>query len=98
MPKPTQRRKKEYLIDKIILVVAVLEPLCTLPQIIEIYDSKDASGVSILTWVGLNILTTVWIWYAIIRKQKVVLIYQTLFFIFDTILIIGAIIYGGQWL
>lgn len=98
MPKPNPKHKKEYLIDKIILFVAIFEPLCTLPQVIEIYSNKDASNVSILTWIGFNVLTTIWIWYAITRKQKIVLIYQSLFFIFDSILIIGAIIYGGQWL
>jgi uncharacterized protein with PQ loop repeat len=98
MPKLKTKQKRQYVVDKIILAVAILEPICTLPQAIGIYRDKDASGISILTWVGFNILTIIWIWYAITHKEKIVLIYQSLFFIFDTLLIVGAIMYGGQWL
>lgn len=98
MPKLKPKQKQKSFVDKLIIFVAVLEPLCTLPQAIEIFRSRDASGISILTWVGFNVLTTIWIWYAIVHKEKIVLIYQSLFFIFDSLLIVGAIIYGGTWI
>jgi len=98
MPKLKKAKKNQFFIDKLILVVAVVEPLCTLPQAIGIFRSQNASGISISTWVGFNLLTIIWIWYSIVHKEKVVLIYQSLFFIFDSLLIIGAIIYGGTWL
>jgi uncharacterized protein with PQ loop repeat len=85
-------------IDRIILAVAVVEPIFTIPQVYVIFKDRDASGISITTWIGFNILTIIWIWYAIEHKDKIVLIYQGLFFLFNTLVIIGAIIYGGQWM
>ena len=96
MPKLKRSKKNPSFIDKLIVVVAVIEPLCTLPQAISIFRNKDASGISILTWIGFNVLAMIWIWYAIYNKDKAVLIYQTLFFIFDSIVIVGAFMYGGQ--
>jgi len=98
MPRQKQKPKKELFIDKIILIVAIVEPLFTLPQVILIFRNKDASDVSIITWLGFNLMTLIWIWYAIIHKEKIVLIYQLLFFIINCFVIIGALIYGGQWL
>jgi len=98
MPKLKPKQKRQSFVDKLIIIVAVVEPLCTLPQAIGIFKNRNASGISILTWVGFNLLTIIWIWYAIVHKEKIVLIYQSLFFIFDSLLIIGAIIYGGTWI
>jgi len=98
MLKLKQKPKKELFIDKIILIAAIVEPLFTLPQVILIFRNKDASDVSIITWLGFNLMTLIWIWYAIVHREKVVLIYQLLFFIINCLVIIGALIYGGQWL
>ena len=93
-----QKRKNQFFIDKIILGVAIIEPLFTLPQVIIIFRHKNATDVSIFTWFGFNMMTLMWIWYAIVHKEKVVLIYQLLFFLINCFVIIGAIMYGGQWL
>jgi len=95
--KKFEKRQREV-VDKLILAVAIIEPFFTLPQAYAIFKTQNASGVSILTWMGFNIMTAIWVWYAVNRKDKVVLIYQGLFLIFNTIVIIGALMYGGQWL
>ena len=79
------------------LVVAVVEPLLTLPQALIIFKNHDASDISLLTWIGFNCFAIIWIIYAIKHKEKIVLIYQSMFFILDTMVIIGALIYGGKW-
>jgi len=98
MPKLKPKQKRQSFLDKIIVIAAIAEPLCMLPQIIGIFRYKNASGISIFTWIGFDLLTMIWIWYAIVNKQKMVLLYQSLFCIFDTLLIVGAIVYGGTWI
>ena len=98
MLKQISKRKKREIIDKTILTVAIVEPFFTLPQALIIFETKNASDISILTWVGFNIMTLIWIWYAINKKDKIVLIYQGLFFLFNSVVIIGALLYGGKWL
>ncbi len=84
-------------INRIIIVAAVLEPMFVLPQVIQIFRDKSAEGVSIITWLGLSVLTGMWVWYAYVNKEKMVLLYQGLFFTFNTMVIVGALIYGGKW-
>lgn len=80
------------------MVVAVIEPLITLPQAYTIFSNRDASDISLTTWIGYDIMTMVWIWYSYVNKEKIVLVYQSLFFVTNTLVIIGAIAYGGRWL
>ena len=84
-------------IDKLVYIAAVLEPLVTLPQVIVIFRDKSAEGVSIASWLGFQILTAVWIWYGYVHKDKAILIYQGLFFIFQGMVIAGGIMYGAKW-
>lgn len=90
----TQNKK---FIDRIIVFAAVLEPMFVLPQAIQIFRERSADGVSILTWLGLSVLTGIWVWYAYVHKEKMVLLYQSLFFTFNMLVIIGAVVYGGKW-
>lgn len=98
MPKSKTNKKQQLFIDKLIIAVAIVEPICTLPQSIAVFRNHDAGGISILTWIGFDILTLIWLWYAIVKKEKVVFLYQILYLVFDTLVIIGAVLYGGQWI
>jgi len=88
---------KPKIVDRLIYMVAIIEPLFSLPQAYEIYHSKAAANVSILSWFGFEVMTLIWIWYAIVHKEKMIFIYQTLFFIIDGSVLIGAIYYGGKF-
>lgn len=91
------RSKKPLLIDRATFVVAVLEPLVTLPQAATLYVHKTAAGVSLSTWVGYEVLTVVWLWYAVVHRDKLILLYQGLFFIIQTAVIAGGLMYGAKW-
>jgi uncharacterized protein with PQ loop repeat len=88
---------KYKLVDRATYVVAILEPLITVPQAIAIFTGKSATGVSLTTWVGYEALTVVWVWYALAHKDKLILLYQGLYIIIQTIIIVGCIMYGAKW-
>jgi len=92
-----QEKESKKLIDRIIIVAAVLEPMFVLPQAVQIFRSHSAGSVSILTWLGLSLLTGMWVWYAYEHKERMVLLYQGLFLVFNSMVIIGAVLYGGKW-
>lgn len=85
------------ILDKAILAAAIIEPLMTIPQAWDIFRDHTAIGVSLSTWIGYEALTVIWLWYGFVHKDKMVLIYQGLFMIIQTIVIIGAIMYGARW-
>jgi uncharacterized protein with PQ loop repeat len=84
------------LIDRLIYVAAIVEPLFSLPQAYQIYSQGAAANVSILTWAGFEIMALIWIWYGIVHREKMILIYQGLFFVIDGSVLIGAIYYGAS--
>jgi uncharacterized protein with PQ loop repeat len=85
------------LVDRATLIVAILEPLITIPQVITIFANKTAAGVSLTTWIGYELLTLVWLWYAIVHKDRLIFLYQGLFFVIQTGVIIGGLMYGAKW-
>jgi uncharacterized protein with PQ loop repeat len=95
-PKPKKNSNNHY-IDRLVYFAAILEPLVTIPQVYIIFHDKSAEGVSLLSWLGFQILTAIWIWYGYVHKDKAILIYQGLFFIFQGMVIIGGIMYGAKW-
>jgi uncharacterized protein with PQ loop repeat len=90
-------KKQKTLMNKVIYLAAFIEPLFLLPQIVQIYRMHDAASISLLTWVGFNVLTAVWVWWAVLNKERVVLVYQGLYLFFNTIVIGEAIMYGAHW-
>src|SRR5581483_6482127 len=73
----TRRRKEPYpskrflmrMLDIMVYVVGVVGPLATLPQLIEIYSTHNASGVSLTTW-GLYAITDIpWVIYAFVHRE-----------------------------
>jgi uncharacterized protein with PQ loop repeat len=88
---------RHRLVDRLTLVAAVIEPLFLYPQAMEILIHRNATAVYVPTWLGINLLTGIWIWYAMVHKQHLVLLYQVLYLIANTLIIIGALTYGGRW-
>lgn len=86
------------LIDRLVYLAAIVEPMFSLPQAYQIFHDKTAAGVSILSWLGFECMTVIWLWYAIAHKEKMILVYQGLFFIIDGSVLLGAIFYGGKFL
>lgn len=91
-----KRTVRPRIVDRLIYLAAVAEPLFSLPQAYEVYHNRSAGSVSILSWLGFELMTLIWIWYGIVHREKTILIYQTLFFLIDGSVMVGAIYYGGK--
>lgn len=97
MPKRPHKPRSSHVIDRLILLVAFVQPLSTIPQIITIYAHQDAHSISFITW-GLFILFDImWLWYGIAEKQLPVLVSAIMFTLMEGAVMLGAILYGGTW-
>ena len=65
----------------------------TSPQIIQVYTTKSASGVSLLTWILLTLFNMLWTLYGAAHKDKQLFFANALMVLFDLILIIGVLMY-----
>jgi uncharacterized protein with PQ loop repeat len=83
--------KRKY--DNFMYAIAILGPVMTLPQLLKIWITQDSSGVSILSWIGFDVVASLWLFYGIIHKEKQLIIMYIGFLILQTFIIVGAIIY-----
>lgn len=76
------------------LLIAILEPAMTLPQIYEIWVNHQAGGVSSLTW-GLYIAAAfIWLLYGLQLKDKPLVISSTLWVFTEAAVVIGTVLYS----
>ncbi len=90
-----KQKRAPLLVDRATYIAAIIEPIITIPQVMIIFRTKNATSISLLSWIGYEILTAIWVWYGIVHKDKLILLYQGLFLIVQGAVIVGAIMYGA---
>lgn len=87
--------KKKYVraIDRWAMVIGVLAPLASLPQVFQIIETKNADGVSVLTWVLYMLLSILWIIYGIAHKERVIVVTNILWLILELFIVVLSLMY-----
>ena len=85
--KSSKYRSLEYLV----LAVAIVEPLSTVPQIVEVYQSQSAESLSLLSWLLFMAASVIWLVYGI-RIKNAPLIASSVLWVSTELLLIGGII------
>ena len=81
-------------LDLMVYVAGVLGPIFGIPQIYTIYVHKNAAGVSAFSWGMFALFNIVWILYGIVHRERVITVTYSLWFVVNSLVAIGAIIYG----
>lgn len=89
---PKKKWVKE--LDRFLIVIALLGPIATIPQIIKIFSERDASGVSFWTWSFFLVLTVPWIVYGFVHKEKPIILSYFFYFITNLLIVVGILLYG----
>lgn len=61
-------------LDVLIYFASVMGPLATLPQVLQLYITHDARGLSLLSWCMYGLLNLVWIFYGYKHREKPIVI------------------------
>lgn len=69
------RRKATKAVDGLAYVVGIGGNLAVVPQIIKAWES-DAPGLAITTWILFTLIGFIWLAYAILHKQKPLIVAQ----------------------
>ena len=85
--------KFKRIIDKIIYIAAFAGPIMTIPQVIGIWVGKNSSGVSVISWISYAILSSIWLIYGIVHKEKPIIISSIIWIILDIFIVVGVILY-----
>lgn len=80
-------------LDRAILLLAVIGPAATIPQILEIFLNKDAGSVSVLSWSIFMLFDIPWIIYGFVHKEKPIIVAYVLWFFTNALIVVGALLY-----
>lgn len=92
--KRLNRKQQKHLIKRSVLVVAIVEPALTLPQVYEIWVNHRAEGVSGLTWFLYIGAAVIWLFYGLQLKDKPLIISSILWIFMELAVAVGTVIYG----
>jgi len=88
-----QSNHKNELIYRAVFVVAIIEPLCALPQLYEIYTSRSAGSVSLLSWILFTFTGIIWLLYGLSIKDKPLTITSAMNVAVELMVIVAILIY-----
>ena len=82
-----------HFLDESLIMLAVIGPMMTLPQIIKIIVEKSSSGVSLLTWSMYGLLAIPWLAYGIVHKEKPIIVSSALALILDVSIVVSSLVF-----
>jgi uncharacterized protein with PQ loop repeat len=89
----TKVAKNTKLIDRLIYIAAITYPLTTIPQIVDIIMNKSSQNVSLLTWLLYDAFTIIFLWYAIDKKLRPLIIEYSMWIASQSIVVFLILFY-----
>lgn len=86
-------KRARILIDKCIYVIGLLSVAANLPQLWDIWVTKNTSGVSIISWTGFFIGSIFWFGYGWLHKEKPIMVINGLLVFVQAGIVIGLLMY-----
>ena len=86
-------KKERTNIDRAMLMVGILGPFATIPQIYAVYVGQDVAGLSIFSW-SLYLISAFFVLaYGIVHNLRPLIISSFLWIVVDIVIVIGYFIY-----
>jgi uncharacterized protein with PQ loop repeat len=79
--------------DYLVYFVALFTPVVLLPQVLQLFETKNAGGLSMSTWFLFGAIAVVWTTYGIIHREWPIIISNILIAFLDFMLVIGILMY-----
>lgn len=93
MPKKMKTLNRNTFLEQIMLVVAVIEPFSSVPQLILLYNKQNAESLSLLSSILYLSTSCLWLAYALKIRSKPLIASSGLWAISETLLVTGILLY-----
>lgn len=90
---PHPQRTKN-LLDRMMYVIGFVMPIMTIPQIMKILELRDATNLSLITWVASALSGIFFISYAVVHREKPLIAVYCASFLTTLVVVIEIFIYG----
>ena len=91
---PTQAWPSEKAMKRLLGGMSIFTLLMTLPQIYAIWESRQAAGVSLLSWSAYWMSAFVWFIYGIRKRDRNIYLPCVGWLLLDGAVVAGRLIYG----
>ncbi|MGI0006886.1 MAG: SemiSWEET family transporter [Nitrosotalea sp.] len=91
---PESRPHYVHFLDRITFFAGIVGPFTILPQVYEIFSTKNAKGVSLISWIMMFVVTLPWIFYGMAHKEKSIIISFILWEVVNLLVIVGILMYS----
>ena len=78
-------------LDKFMYVVGFCAFLVYIPQVWKVWGERSVVGLSLTTWVGFTVGSSIWLVYGIYHKDKPIIFSNVLFFLVNLSIVMGII-------
>ena len=82
------------LIKRLLGSLSIFTMVMTVPQVLTIWISHRAAGISILSWGAYLLSASVWLWYGLQKRDKNIYLPCMGWIMLDSAVIVGALVYG----
>ncbi|MBP9711120.1 MAG: hypothetical protein KBD50_02600 [Candidatus Pacebacteria bacterium] len=90
---PTRSSVLKNALDLLIYPVAIAAPLALFPQVLQVYQTKDASSLALPTWLILGILNVVWMFYGVVHKERPIVLTNVMLALLNFAVVVGIVLY-----
>ncbi len=80
-----------HILDKVIFPIALVSPIMTVPQVLQVWQNHQTAGLSVTTWIGFAFASTFWTLYGIAHKDKAITISSAIVVGLDILIVIGIL-------
>jgi uncharacterized protein with PQ loop repeat len=84
----------ETIFSRLLGSMSIFTMLMTLPQVLTIWISHRAAGVSVVSWSAYLVSAILWFWYGLQKNDKNIYLPCVGWIGLDSAVIVGAAIYG----
>jgi uncharacterized protein with PQ loop repeat len=81
-------------LQKVLRFLSVATMLMTVPQVLTIWISRDASGVSLVAWASYLLSACLWFVYGLRRKDKTIYLACVGWIVLDASIVIGVVVHS----
>ena len=81
-------------LQKVLRLMSVLTMLMTVPQVLAVWTSHGASGVSLISWTAYLVSAVLWLIYGIRKRDKTIYLACIGWILLDAAIVAGVIIRG----
>jgi len=86
--------KKIAWFDRLIVLVGVFNAFATIPQVLQIWISQDATGVSLASWSYYTFGSIMFLIYGIIHKEVPIIVNYSAALLLYALIVLGTIMYS----